>query len=137
VPFPPRNTVFTPHSHHIHSKTPQNDRSTLHSVHRSRTGPRERPKAAHNRHITWADRPPGPEPRGPTFVAAPPPLAHMDSGGWRTDGIGSDNSTSAAAAAVPPVFTPLVVTAARGGSYMLTTVHLYMCSLGPLIGPLR
>ena len=54
--------------------SPQNDRSASHSVHRSRTGPRERPKAAHNRQITWADRPPGPEPL--TFVAVTPPLTH-------------------------------------------------------------
>ena len=106
VPFPLGNTVFTPYSPHIHSKTTKTTNSALHDMHRPRTGPQERSTAAHTRRSNYIDRPAGPGPREPTFVAVPPRLAHcthrargatcrrhMDSGRRRTDVVGSDDST--------------------------------------------
>ena len=123
VPFPLGNTVFTPYSPHIHSKTTN---SALHDMHRPRTGPQERSTAAHTRRSNYIDRPADPGPREPTFVAVPPGLAHTARAGhagpraaatWTAadGGLTSSAATTApaAAAAVPLVAMASDATAAR------------------------
>ena len=127
VPLPLGNTVFTPYSPHIHSKTTKTTNSALHDMHRPRTGPQERSTAAHTRRSNYIDRPADPGPREPTFVAVPPRLASLTARAWHAGpraaatwtaadgGLTSSAATTApaAAAAVPVVVMASDATAAR------------------------
>ena len=127
------------HGHHHQ----QNDRSfgfaqCASLAYRPTGAPQGCPQSPHAHHLGRSPTRPRATPMGTNLRGGPaPPLAHctLDIGhcacrpgavfffagapphGQRRtadfDGIGSDDSTSAAAVAVPPVFTPLVVTAAR------------------------